>query len=381
MSKFVFCNIAHMKYYRGITEDDKPVNGGKYVNENGKAYECYNFFPVNHFCYGYFQHVGNTLNLERVEKVGNDSDILHDITVIWVANRKIVGWYEKADMFRDPQGFYEPEFDKEHEWWDYWFKVSEENVYLIPLEKRNFDIPSAPKLGKGMGMGQSNIWYADTAWAKEVFLPKVERYLDEMRGKYPIEYLTIAEINEKISPLNISEYDLHDEGCEMLESGQYLQALKIFNYLIYNARDSFSVCLAGFNRALTLEKLLLYDEAIETYKRALYEFNQLENEEKSLRIDLDCMWQLGRIYSVIEKKSLAYPMWEKLFEEEEDIDAKCDALIRMMWICQDEEDLKQLRHLLVTYDKFHTDKLKNEVQDLKKFLKDSLKRKKSTSIS
>ena len=29
---------------------------------------------------------------------------------------------------------------------------------------------------------------------------------------------------------------------------------------------------------------------------------------------------------------------EKLFEEEEDIDAKCDALIRMMWICQDEAD-------------------------------------------
>lgn len=73
-------------------------------------------------------------------------------------------------------------------------------------------------------------------------------------------------------------------------------------------------------------------------------------------------------------------MWEKLFEEE-DIDAKCDALIRMMWICQDEEDLNQLHHLLATYDKLHTDKFKNEVKDLKKFLKDSLKRKKSTSIS
>lgn len=32
--KVVFCEIAWMKYYSGVSEDDQPVNGGKYVKEN-----------------------------------------------------------------------------------------------------------------------------------------------------------------------------------------------------------------------------------------------------------------------------------------------------------------------------------------------------------
>ena len=31
MKKVVFCEIAWMKYYSGVSEDDQPVNGGKYV--------------------------------------------------------------------------------------------------------------------------------------------------------------------------------------------------------------------------------------------------------------------------------------------------------------------------------------------------------------
>lgn len=98
MSKIIFCNIAWMKKYRGMTEDDKPVNGGKFVNETGTAYECYNFFPVNHFCYGYFQNNGQQLNLKRIDKNIGNSEVVQDVTVVWVANRKIVGWYEKAEV-------------------------------------------------------------------------------------------------------------------------------------------------------------------------------------------------------------------------------------------------------------------------------------------
>lgn len=29
--KIVFCNIAWMKKYVGVTDDDKPMNGGKFV--------------------------------------------------------------------------------------------------------------------------------------------------------------------------------------------------------------------------------------------------------------------------------------------------------------------------------------------------------------
>ena len=177
MSKIIFLNIAWMKNYRGVTEDDKPVNGGKYVVENGTAYECYNFFPVNHFCYGYFQHVGQQLNLERVDKIAENADAVQDVTIIWVANRKIVGWYEHAEIFRYWQSFNEPTFDSNHVDLDHWCKAREENVFLIPPENRNFDIPTAAKNGAGKGMGQSNIWYADTDWAQKNFIPAVENIL------------------------------------------------------------------------------------------------------------------------------------------------------------------------------------------------------------
>ena len=44
--RVLFCNVAYMKYYIGITEDDFPINGGKYVNEEFDATEKYNFFEV-----------------------------------------------------------------------------------------------------------------------------------------------------------------------------------------------------------------------------------------------------------------------------------------------------------------------------------------------
>lgn len=42
-NKIVFCNIAWMKDYAGVTDDDKPRNGGKFVEVNGTACESLNF--------------------------------------------------------------------------------------------------------------------------------------------------------------------------------------------------------------------------------------------------------------------------------------------------------------------------------------------------
>ena len=47
MKPIIFCNIAYMKFYRGVVEGvDEPVNGGQYVKENNDGGECYNFDPV-----------------------------------------------------------------------------------------------------------------------------------------------------------------------------------------------------------------------------------------------------------------------------------------------------------------------------------------------
>ena len=73
MKPIVFCNIAYMKYYRGVIKDiDEPVNGGKYVTENNDGGECYNFEPVSftdgEMMFGYVMPPSNTekLHIENI---------------------------------------------------------------------------------------------------------------------------------------------------------------------------------------------------------------------------------------------------------------------------------------------------------------------------
>ena len=380
MSKFVFLNIAWMKNYCGVTKDDKPQNGGRYVVETSAAYECYNFFPVNHFCYGYFQHIGQQLNLGRIDKNCENADAVQDVTIIWVANRKIVGWYEHAEIFRYWQSFNEPTIDENHTYWDHWCKAREENVFLIPPEKRNFAVPSAATNGTGKGMGQSNIWYADTDWAQKTFVPAVEKYLESLRGKFPIEYLKTEEINKKIPRTNKSEDELIEEAIKFFQDGYFLDALDIFNYLIYNAEKPYNVVYAKFARGFALDRLLFYDEAIETYKRVLWEFNQLDDADKKDHLDFECAGNLARLYTVLQKNSLAYSLWEQLFEEETELEFKCDALRRMMWICEAEEDWNKLQELLKIYDSLNTTEFIDDVKELKKNLRKAKQLQKSKKL-
>ena len=46
MRKVLFCNIAWMKNYRGCSESDMPINGGKYVSDTHDAHEAYNFVAI-----------------------------------------------------------------------------------------------------------------------------------------------------------------------------------------------------------------------------------------------------------------------------------------------------------------------------------------------
>ena len=127
MAKVVFCNIAWMKFYSGITDNDRPKNGGAFVKENNDACESFNFYPYNHYCLGYVRAPGERLNLARVEDVPDDVDKIDDVTVIWVATndtgRHIVGWYEHAEMYRYYQ-YFEDSIVENHTYWQYNFKTA-----------------------------------------------------------------------------------------------------------------------------------------------------------------------------------------------------------------------------------------------------------------
>ena len=72
----LFCRIAYMNYYNGVS-GDTPHNGGSYISANKTGGEIYNFRPVTLFdesdnptdevcCFGYVQPSGNEINLERI---------------------------------------------------------------------------------------------------------------------------------------------------------------------------------------------------------------------------------------------------------------------------------------------------------------------------
>ena len=86
MKIVVFCEIAWMKYYSGVSEDDQPVNGGKYVKENREGGEIYNFAPNNHHCIGYVMNRGEELHIGRNDKNLREFEEVRDMTVVWVAS-------------------------------------------------------------------------------------------------------------------------------------------------------------------------------------------------------------------------------------------------------------------------------------------------------
>lgn len=269
MKKTVFCEIAWMKHYNGVTEDDKPRNGGAYIDEYGYGGEVYNFAPYNHKCYGYVMFQGEQLHIERYDKTLSNHSETTDVTVIWVASdgksSKIVGWYEHAVMHRWSFSFVDNAFCGDI-YFDRSFVAKETDCYLIDEHKRSFVIPRASKAGKGRGMGQSQVWYADSQYAQKEFIPKVMAYLDSVRDTCKPFYITAEEINARAKDAGLPPEQLKDKCNEKYEEGDIRAAIALANLLVYK-EDSFRTRM---ERAILFENIGFYNEAEEDCKMALY---------------------------------------------------------------------------------------------------------------
>ena len=340
MGAVVFCNIAWMNRYTGITDTDQPRNGGSWVKENNDAMESLNFAAYKNMCYGYVEHRGYDLNLERLDKTAIKADVLDDVTVVWVATSeegsRIVGWYEKAQMYRHPQ-----ELDDGS---CYYFSASADNAYRIPVTKRTFPVPRATQEGKGRGMGQSNVWYADADYAKRVYIPKVMTYLDSIRKVCRITGFTPEE-SKKIA----------DIPCENMEELMSMAA---------TASDSIRVF-----RGLGLEDMLCYDDAIEAYKDALVHFT---DDEKERLLDVDAREKLSRLYRMTGKNFMAWHMEEEIFasyREDKNNAGMVESLLEMMSIASEEKDFDSIKKLIANFDDIGTKYRADDVEYYRNVLK------------
>ncbi|RMX05671.1 DUF3883 domain-containing protein [Corticibacter populi] len=165
----LFCNVGWMERYQGIRTDDQISGGGAYVKKEGRGHEVCNFSPDKDTLYGYVQAPGAQINLDRLGATSGD-DSITGTTVVWTATRPgggttIVGWYKDATVFRDYKKFKNPPRAQSQNGIDgYRITAPAGSATLLPVDARVFEIPRQVK----GGMGQSNVWYADSPESAEL---------------------------------------------------------------------------------------------------------------------------------------------------------------------------------------------------------------------
>ena len=360
----IFCNIAWMKKYEGITDYDKPQNGGSYIGETGDAHESFNFQDYNEKCYG-FVRLNGKLNLNKYYKeVKRTDSFINDILVVWVATNKrnetrIVGWYKNAKVFREGQ--YRHCFYDESNAFEYRIEAFSKDCYLIPEKNRGFEVARASVEGTGKGFGQSNIWYADSEYAKKNVVPNVIEYIDNYSGKYENKIYDNKIINAKIEDNSCSNdyYSLFNEGEKYYKNGIFQEAIKYFN----SAKSIKETEEVDTYIAYILFDFNLFDKVIEMYKYMIEKYG----ENIDVLDNLVYALQLSANY----KESIKYSerVIEILDNSSESTELKLKYLGMLFDIniyYRNESNCKEIMNRVASYDnKSHNRSLEEDINQMK----------------
>lgn len=301
----LFCNITWMKYYEGVTDDDKPKNGGAYIKENEYGGECYNFLDYNGKCHGFVQLYGN-MNLElHFKDAKKNYESLKDVLVIWVATNdtketRIVGWYKNATIYREEQ--LKQSFTHEEHNLYYSIEALSKDCYLLPEKQRTFPIQRATQSGKGTGLGRSNVWYADSSFGRTVIIPKVIEYVDNYTGEFANKIYTDDILNETIGEgSKITAFNkLYDEGIKCFEHEKCLDSLRFLN----TARAIKETDQVLYGIANSLYTLYCFDKAIPLFEKVI----DLEGSK------VEILWKLVYCYDLIGDRKKTIEYFERLVD-------------------------------------------------------------------
>ena len=238
--KILFCNIAYMNNYIGITDDDVPHGGGSFVTKNKDAHEQWIFLNDNGYCYGFVMNGGERFSIERM----------------------------------------------------YFTKAKAEDCYLLPNEERTYAVGRAAQVGRGKGFGQQNYWYAESAYARTELIPQVIEYLKSQKEKRINRIAADFEDNyADANPLTVEERDLANEYWN---NGEYFKFLPF----AYRELREFGDVGSAYDIASALSFLCQYDEAIKWYQHIAeidgenwgsistlpYLYQQIQQYEKSTEL-------------------------------------------------------------------------------------------------
>ena len=197
LGRLLICNIAYMKRYDGITDDDCILGGGgKYPTKNKDGGEKNNF----HICQDGFSrgfvktlysdaenHLGDPafakdIHIENIDPVFKGSDVATGIRVVFISKgpgydkNVVIGWYENATVYRKRQST--------DEQFGYNIKCSASDAFLVPDTERDFFYPKKNFYGT-YNFGQSNISYPALFHQSATFAlaSSLIDYLDKKRSQ------------------------------------------------------------------------------------------------------------------------------------------------------------------------------------------------------
>jgi hypothetical protein len=187
--RIVFAHIVWMDRYNG-DYDTIYKAGWRWDlagHEGENTGEQFNFCFKNNEVRGYVARFYNDANgnhhfkkmdITRLGAKKNAASYV-PVTVVWTAtphdggDRVIVGWYDDATAYREPQESKNPR--NETDW--YFFRAKPDKCYLVPPKLRNnHRIKTSQQAGAGNGPGHDALFYPDKELARNV-----ANYLKELR--------------------------------------------------------------------------------------------------------------------------------------------------------------------------------------------------------
>lgn len=282
-----------MHNYIGKTEYDIPVGAGKWVKENKDAHEKWNFLNEDGYCYGFVQMHGSEFHIERLEDVSKNDEVAKDVLVVWCSPKDgktvIVGWYKNATVERYHQDSIVSVVTGMPRSYFCWAKA--EDCYLLPEDKRTYTIDRASKEKTGSGFGQSNIWYADSDYAKEEILPQIVDYINNYNGNRINRTEEFFKDTGDTTPLSENEMELFDHYYNEQEWSELLP-LGYRKYRMDEDADTAAIIGTALsnlfqykNAILWLEKAVSIEGRMwDTVGLLTYLYQQLDDFDKSTEL-------------------------------------------------------------------------------------------------
>ena len=205
--RVLFCNIAWMDFYKGITDKDTPKGGGSFVDEMQNGNEIYNFLgehisfddgflPEDNYCLGFVETKttnGEKRNQLHIEKIDGceaciKEESVEDVLVIYCATHPshgfttVVGWYQNATVFRHYQNIELTQDDGSVYEQACNAIAKKENCVLLPRSERSqilkWKVPRK-KNGISYGFGRANVWFASEQQEND----NLAKYLKELTDR------------------------------------------------------------------------------------------------------------------------------------------------------------------------------------------------------